>query len=121
MPSGEWCGNRRCPIEASWAHHSTRRAGYSTGGLLEAWANRSRTLNGVDAPACVVNNAWSMSQKLAGKRLAVLGNGKIGGVLLRGDLKQGLFYAARVTGTGKHAEKEAGAGEEMGGAAATRD
>src|SRR5712692_5902047 len=114
MPSGGWCGNRRCRIEASWAHHSTRRAGYSTGGLLEAWVNRSRGLNGVDAPACVVNNAWTMSQKLAGKRLAVLGTGKLGGILLRAYLKQGLFDAGRVTATVKHAEKAASLAKELG-------
>src|SRR5258708_14513356 len=71
-------------------------------------------LNGVDAPACVVNNAWSMSQKLAGKKLAVLGTGKLGGILLRAYLKQGLFEAARVTATVKHTEKAASLAKELG-------
>src|SRR5258707_13783939 len=75
--------------------------------------------NGVDAPACVVNNAWSMSQKLAGKKLAVLGTGKLGGILLRAYLKQGLFEAARVTATVKHTEKAASLAKELGVAVAT--
>src|SRR6202047_2430585 len=55
-----------------------------------------------------------MSQKLAGKRLAVLGTGKLGGILLRAYLKQGLFDAARVTATVKHAEKAAALAKELG-------
>jgi pyrroline-5-carboxylate reductase len=55
-----------------------------------------------------------MSQKLAGKRLAVLGTGKLGGILLRAYLKQGLFDAARVTATVKHAEKAASLAKELG-------
>ena len=74
---------------------------------------RSR-LERVDVFACVVNNAWSMSQKLAGKRLAVLGTGKLGGILLRAYLKQGLFDAGRVTATVKHAEKAASLAKELG-------
>src|SRR3981081_1068437 len=70
--------------------------------------------NGVDAPACVVNNAWSMSQKLVGKRLAVLGTGKLGGILLRAYLKQGLFDAGRVAAAGEHAEKAASLATELG-------
>src|SRR5258705_9658787 len=75
--------------------------------------------NGVDAPACVVNNAWSMSQKLSGKRLAVLGTGKLGGILLRGYLERGVFAPWRVTGTGKHAEKAASLAKGRGVPAAT--
>src|SRR6202140_788161 len=55
-----------------------------------------------------------MSQKLAGKRLAVLGTGKLGGILLRAYLKQGLFDAARVAATVKHAEKAASLAKELG-------
>src|SRR5258705_3239079 len=55
-----------------------------------------------------------MSQKLAGKRLAVLGTGKLGGILLRAYLKQGLFDAGRVTATVKHAEKAASLAKELG-------
>src|ERR1700719_3702893 len=55
-----------------------------------------------------------MSQKLAGKRLAVLGTGKLGGILLRAYLKQGLFSAKRVTATVKHGEKAAALAKELG-------
>src|ERR1700686_5440794 len=55
-----------------------------------------------------------MSQKLAGKRLAVLGTGKLGGILLRAYLKQGLFDAARVAATVKHTEKAASLAKELG-------
>ena len=55
-----------------------------------------------------------MSQKLAGKKLAVLGTGKLGGILLRAYLKQGLFDAGRVTATVKHAEKAASLAKELG-------
>src|ERR1700682_966874 len=93
----------------------------SKAGQLEAPASCSRALNGVDAPACVVNNAWSISQKLAGKRLAVLGTGKLGGILLRAYLKQGLFDAARVTATVKHAEKAASLAKALGVAVTTEN
>jgi pyrroline-5-carboxylate reductase len=48
-----------------------------------------------------------MPQKLADKRLAVLGAGKLGGILLRAYLKQGLFRPDHVTATVKHAERVA--------------
>ena len=60
-----------------------------------------------------------MSQKLAGKRLAVLGAGKLGGILLRAYLKQGLFDVARVTATVKHTEKAASLAKELGVAVTT--
>ena len=60
-----------------------------------------------------------MSEKLAGKRLAVLGTGKLGGILLRAYLKKGLFDAARVTATVKHAEKAAALAKELGVAVTT--
>src|SRR5260370_230688 len=62
-----------------------------------------------------------MSQKLAGKRLAVLGTGKLGGILLRAYLKQGLFDAGRVIATVKHAEKAASLAKELGVAATTEN
>ena len=62
-----------------------------------------------------------MSQKLAGKKLAVLGTGKLGGILLRAYLKQGLFDAARVTATVKHAEKAAALAKELGVTATTEN
>jgi len=62
-----------------------------------------------------------MSQKLAGRKLAVLGTGKLGGILLRAYLKQGLFDAARVTATVKHAEKAASLAKELGVAVTTEN
>lgn len=40
-----------------------------------------------------------MAQKLADKKLAVLGAGKLGGILLRAYLKQELLSRKRVTAT----------------------
>src|SRR5438128_10224508 len=56
----------------------------------------------------------SMSSKLSESRLAVLGAGKLGGILLRAYLKQGLFGARRVTATARHAEKAAALAHELG-------
>lgn len=44
-------------------------------------------------------------QSLANKRLAVLGAGKMGGILLQALLKQGLLSRENVTATVQHAEK----------------
>jgi pyrroline-5-carboxylate reductase len=55
-----------------------------------------------------------MTKQLSDKKLAVLGTGKLGGILLRAYLKQGLFDAARVTATVKHAEKAASLAKELG-------
>src|SRR5215468_2221040 len=55
-----------------------------------------------------------MAQKLLDKKLAVLGAGKLGGILLRAYLKQGLFAPKRVTATVKHSEKAAALGKELG-------
>ncbi len=55
-----------------------------------------------------------MSSKLSDKKLAVLGAGKLGGILLRAYLKQGLFGAKRVTATVKHEEKAAALAKELG-------
>src|SRR3981081_308512 len=60
-----------------------------------------------------------MTQKLADKRLAVLGTGKLGGILLRAYLKQGLFTPKNVTATVKHAEKAASLAEEFGASVTT--
>ena len=54
-----------------------------------------------------------MAAKLSEKRLAVLGTGKLGGILLRAYLKQGLFAAKRVTATVKHSEKAAALAKEL--------
>ena len=55
-----------------------------------------------------------MKQKLAEKKLAVLGTGKLGGILLRAYLKQGLFSVKSVTATVKHAEKAVSLAKELG-------
>jgi pyrroline-5-carboxylate reductase len=55
-----------------------------------------------------------MSRKLSDKKLAVLGTGKLGGILLRAYLKQGLFTAKRVTATVKHREKATALAKELG-------
>lgn len=54
-----------------------------------------------------------MPGKLLDKKLAVLGMGKLGGILLRAYLKQGLFAPKRVTATVKHAEKAASLAKEL--------
>src|SRR5579863_2677260 len=75
----------------------------------------------VDAGGRVVNNVWTMAKKMADKKLAVLGTGKLGGILLRAYLKQGLFSAKRVTATVKHAEKAAALAKELGVNAVTEN
>jgi pyrroline-5-carboxylate reductase len=55
-----------------------------------------------------------MAQKLSDKKLAVLGAGKLGGILLRAYLKQELFSPKRVSATVKHAEKAAAMAKELG-------
>jgi pyrroline-5-carboxylate reductase len=61
-----------------------------------------------------VNNVCTMTQKLSDTKLAVLGSGKLGGILLRAYLKQGLFSPKHVTATVKHAEKAASLAKELG-------
>src|ERR1700732_3154530 len=55
-----------------------------------------------------------MAQKLSDKKLAVLGTGKLGGILLRAYLKQELFSPKRVTATVKHLEKSTALAKELG-------
>src|SRR5437764_11227524 len=55
-----------------------------------------------------------MSRELSDKKLAVLGAGKLGGILLRAYLKQGLFGASRTTATVKRAERAAALAKEVG-------
>src|SRR5881398_2513186 len=62
----------------------------------------------------LVGKGLTMSLKLSDKKLAVLGAGKLGGILLRAYLKQGLFVAKRVTATVKHGEKAAALAHELG-------
>ena len=60
-----------------------------------------------------------MSPKLSDKKLAILGTGKLGGILLRAYLKQGLFVSKRVIATVKHAERAAALAKELGIAVTT--
>ena len=55
-----------------------------------------------------------MSKKLSDKKLAVLGTGKLGGILLRAYLKQGLFATKRVSATVRHGEKAATLAKDLG-------
>jgi pyrroline-5-carboxylate reductase len=55
-----------------------------------------------------------MSHELSDKKLAVLGAGKLGGILLRAYLEQGLFDASRTVATVKHAERVAALAKELG-------
>jgi pyrroline-5-carboxylate reductase len=55
-----------------------------------------------------------MITKLSDKKLAVLGTGKLGGILLRAYLKQGLFSPKHVTATVRHEEKAASLSNELG-------
>jgi pyrroline-5-carboxylate reductase len=55
-----------------------------------------------------------MTTKLADKKLAVLGTGKLGGILLRAYLKQGLFWPKHVSATVRHEEKAATLSKELG-------
>lgn len=73
----------------------------------------------VDASRRVRNNVSTMPNKLSGKKLAVLGAGKLGSILLRAYLKQGLFSPKRVTVTVKHEEKAAAHANLLGVAATT--
>jgi pyrroline-5-carboxylate reductase len=54
-----------------------------------------------------------MPGELSNKRLSVLGAGKLGGILLRAYLEQGLFVPSRVTATVKHAERAAALAKEL--------
>jgi pyrroline-5-carboxylate reductase len=60
-----------------------------------------------------------MVSKLSESRLAVLGAGKLGGILLRAYLKQGLFLSSSVTATVRHAERAAALAKELGIAVST--
>ncbi|MGB7844521.1 MAG: pyrroline-5-carboxylate reductase [Candidatus Acidiferrum sp.] len=55
-----------------------------------------------------------MTTKLSDKNLAVLGTGKLGSILLRAYLKQGLFSAKCVAATVRHEEKAAALAKELG-------
>ncbi|HUL15724.1 MAG TPA: pyrroline-5-carboxylate reductase [Terriglobales bacterium] len=55
-----------------------------------------------------------MTTKLSDQRLAVLGAGKLGGILLRAYLKQDLFTPKRVSASVKHGERASALGKELG-------
>jgi pyrroline-5-carboxylate reductase len=55
-----------------------------------------------------------MPLQLSDKKLAVLGAGKLGGILLRAYLNQGLFDANRSIATVRHAERAAALAKELG-------
>ena len=66
-----------------------------------------------------VKNAWTMASTtahnlLCDKKLAVLGMGKLGGILLRAYLKQQLFSLKHVTATVKHSDKASALAKELG-------
>jgi len=69
----------------------------------------------------VVKNVCIMAQKLSDKKLAVLGTGKLGGILLRAYLKQELFSPKRVAATVKHGEKAAALARELGASVTTEN
>ena len=77
---------------------------------MQVWTRHSL----VDGIRRVRNNAFIMPTKLSDKTLAVLGTGKLGGILLRAYLKQGLFAAKRVTATVRHEEKAAALSKDLG-------
>ena len=56
----------------------------------------------------------TLSSKLADKRLAVLGAGKIGGILLRAFLQQKLVQPKRVHATVRHPEKARSLAKQLG-------
>jgi pyrroline-5-carboxylate reductase len=62
----------------------------------------------------ILGNTLTMSLELSEKKLAVLGAGKLGGILLRAYLKQGLFSSKRVAATVRHAERAAALAKELG-------
>jgi pyrroline-5-carboxylate reductase len=68
----------------------------------------------VDVRGGLVNNAGTMKTLLANKNIAVLGTGKIGGILLRAFLQQKLVLPKRVYATVRHAEKARALAKQLG-------
>jgi pyrroline-5-carboxylate reductase len=60
-----------------------------------------------------------MPSNFSDKKLAVLGAGKLGGILLRAYLKQGLFVSNRVIATVKHTERAGALAKDLGLAVTT--
>jgi pyrroline-5-carboxylate reductase len=67
----------------------------------------------------ISGKALTMSLELSEKKLAVLGAGKLGGILVRAYLKQGLFVPNRVTATVRHAERAAALAKQLNVAVTT--
>src|SRR2546426_11842926 len=78
----------------------------------ETLTPRPRVRN-VDRWAVTKDNVSTMTRKLSDRKLAVLGAGKLGGILLRAYLKQGLFAPKRVAATVSHAEKAAALSKDL--------
>jgi len=62
-----------------------------------------------------------MTSKLSGKKLAVLGTGKLGGILLRAYLDQKLFAPKNVNATVRHEEKASALAKSLGVSATTEN
>jgi pyrroline-5-carboxylate reductase len=60
-----------------------------------------------------VYETMSTSLNLSDKKLAVLGTGKLGGILLRAYLKQGIFVSSHVTATVRHAARATALAKEL--------
>jgi pyrroline-5-carboxylate reductase len=67
----------------------------------------------------MLGKALTVSLKLCDKKLAVLGAGKLGGILLRAYLNQELFVSSRVAATVRHAERAAALAKDLGVAVTT--
>lgn len=61
-----------------------------------------------------LNARHIVSMKFSDKKLAVLGAGKLGGILLRAYKKQEWFAASALTATAKHSERAAALAKELG-------
>src|SRR5438309_2385761 len=68
----------------------------------------------IDRSGDLPKNTRPMSNPLSHKRLAVLGAGKMGGILLRAFLDQKLVSPGPVTATVRHAERAEKLGKELG-------
>jgi pyrroline-5-carboxylate reductase len=67
----------------------------------------------------VLGKGLTMSLKLSDKKLAVIGAGKLGGILLRAYLKQRLFVASFVAATVRHSERAVALAKELNVAVTT--
>jgi pyrroline-5-carboxylate reductase len=69
--------------------------------------------NYIDLRLGAINNEGPMTGTLSQKRLAVLGAGKIGGILLRAFLKQGLIAPNQVLATVRHPDRARAFSEQL--------